>query len=137
MANLLLETFVVVTFETFVTYIIRINKSNIVYMLSRSQQYYIDNKERIKEKSLKYYHDNKEARQKYNNEYWTEHKHKYLEQRKYDKEYKYKQKEYYQIYKNKPKVNVDHSRYYKNKKLAMILKNHKPQPLILSHTVIL
>ena len=38
-------------------------------------------------------------------------------------------------YKNKPKVNIHHSKIYKNKKLAMILNDHKPQPLILSHTV--
>lgn len=104
-------------------------------LLSKSQQYYIDNKERIKQKSLQYYYDNQETRQKYNNDYWAEHKQKYLEERRHDLQYKNKQKEYYEIYKNKPKVNIHHSKVYKNKKLAMILNDHKPQPIILCHIV--
>ncbi len=60
-------------------------------MLSRSQQYYINNKEEIKQKALQYYYNNKEARQKYNNEYWEEHKHKYAEIRKKDTNYKLKE----------------------------------------------
>ena len=36
----------------------------------RKKQYYIDNKERIKEKALKYYYDNKEKRIEYNKGYW-------------------------------------------------------------------
>ena len=70
-------------------------------MLSRSQQYYIDNKERIKNKSLQYYYDNQETRKKYNNDYWAEHKQKYLEERKHSIQYKNKQREYYEIHKYK------------------------------------
>ena len=44
----------------------------------RKKQYYIDNKERIKEKALKYYYDNKEKRIVYNKGYWDLHKHKYI-----------------------------------------------------------
>ena len=44
----------------------------------RRKQYYIDNKERIKEKALKYYYDNKEKRIVYNKGYWELHKHKYI-----------------------------------------------------------
>ena len=108
-----------------------------MYNKEKAKENYIKNRDKLNERAKQYYHDNKEARQKYNNEYWTEHKHKYLEQRKKDTEYKNKQKEYYEIYKNKPKVHIHHSKSYKNKKLAMILNDHKPQPLILSHTVIL
>ena len=106
-----------------------------MYNKEKAKENYIKNRDKLNERAKQYYHDNKEARQKYNNEYWTEHKHKYLEQRKKDTEYKNKQKEYYEIYKSKPKVNIHHSKIYKNKKLAMILNDHKPQPLILSHTV--
>ena len=42
---------------------------------------------------------------------------------------------YYEIHKTKPKVKIDHSQFYKNKKLSMVLNNHIPQPLNLSHTL--
>ena len=100
-------------------------------MLSRSQQYYIDNKERIKNKSLQYYYDNQETRKKYNNDYWAEHKQKYLEERKHNIQYKNKQREYYEIQKYKPKVKKNKI----NKILSNILQNHVPPPLITSHTL--
>ena len=69
----------------------------------RKKQYYIDNKERIKEKALKYYYDNKEKRIVYNKGYWDLHKHKYLKQRSEDIIYKTNQRLYYQSYKENKK----------------------------------
>ena len=107
-------------------------------MLSRSQQYYIDNKERIKNKSLQYYYDNQETRKKYNNDYWAEHKQKYLEERKHSIQYKNKQREYYEIHKYKPKVikfPPENKKNKINKILSNILQNRIPPPLIMSHTL--
>ncbi len=106
-----------------------------MYNKEKAKENYIQNRDKLNEKSKQYYHDHKEARQKYNNEYWAEHKSKYSEQRKYDREFKNKQKEYYQVYKYRPKVNIDHKKGKNNIKFVMILNNHKPQPLILSHTL--
>ncbi len=39
----------------------------------KRQQYYNDNKERIKAKNKKHYHDNKAERQIYNRDYWAIH----------------------------------------------------------------
>ena len=110
-----------------------------MYKKEKAKQNYINNRDKLKEKAKQYYHDHSEERQKYNIECWTEHKHKYLEERRNDIEYKNKQKEYYEIHKDRPKVNVDcprdHHSKRKNKKLAIVLNNHKPQPLTLSHTL--
>jgi hypothetical protein len=106
-----------------------------MYNKEKAKENYIKNRDKLNEKAKQYYHDHKEERKKYNSKYWEEHKHKYSEQRKQDVEYKDKQKEYYEIYKNKPKVNIHHSKIYKNKKLTMILNNHKPQLLTLNHTL--
>ncbi len=108
-----------------------------MYNKEKAKQNYINNRDKLNEKAKQYYSDHKEERKKYNSAYWEEHKQKYLIQRRKDDGYKNKQKEYYQVYKDRPKVNIDHSRHYKNKKLKMILNDHKPQALILSHTVIL
>ena len=106
-----------------------------MYNKEKSRENYINNRDKLNEKAKQYYHDHKEERKKYNSKYWEEHKHKYSEQRKHDIEYKNKQNIFYQIYKDRPKVNIDHSKIYKNKKLTMILNNHKPQPLTLNHTL--
>ncbi len=100
-----------------------------MYNKEKAKQNYINNRDKLNAKAKQYYHDHKEERKKYNSAYWEEHKKKYLIQRRKDDGYKNRQKKYYEIYKDSPKV--------KNKKLAMILNNHKPQALILSHTVIL
>ncbi len=50
----------------------------------KRQQYYNDNKERIKANNKKYYHDNKAERQLYNRNYWGLHGHKYTKQRSED-----------------------------------------------------
>ena len=55
-----------------------------MYNKEKAKENYIKNRDKLNERAKQYYHDNKEARQKYNNEYWTEHKHKYLEQRRYN-----------------------------------------------------
>ena len=55
-----------------------------MYNKEKQKQYYINNKESIKEKALKYYYDNIEERQKYNNAYWSLHADKYKEKRKED-----------------------------------------------------
>ena len=73
----------------------------------RRKQYYIDNKERIKEKALKYYYDNKEKRIVYNKGYWELHKHKYIKQRSEDLIYKANQRLYYEKYYEKYKVKED------------------------------
>ena len=53
-----------------------------MYNKEKAKENYIKNRDKLNERAKQYYHDNKEARQKYNNEYWTEHKHKYLEERR-------------------------------------------------------
>ena len=106
-----------------------------MYNKEKAKQNYINNRDKLNEKAKQYYHDHKAERQKYNNEYWEEHKHKYLEKRKHDRGYRMKQKEYYETYKDRPKVNVDRSKNTKQNKLTKILMNHKPQPLILHSTL--
>ena len=106
-----------------------------MYDKEKAKENYIKNRDQLKEKAKQYYHDHKEERMKYNHEYWEKNKHKYLEQRRYDLEHKSKQQEYYYNNKDRPKVNIDQRKKYKNIKLAMVLNNHKPQPLILSHTL--
>ncbi len=98
-----------------------------MYNKEKAKQNYIENRDKLNEKAKQYYHNHKEERKTYNNKYWEEHKHIYVERRKKDREDKNKQKEYYKVYKYSPSI--------QNKKLEMILNNHKPQPLILSHTV--
>ena len=64
----------------------------------KRQQYYNDNKERIKANNKKYYHDNKAERQLYNRHYWALHGHKYVKQRSEDSIYKANQRIYYEKY---------------------------------------
>ena len=47
----------------------------------KNKQYYLDNREKILERSKKYYYDNIEIRKEYNRNYWELNKDKYLEQR--------------------------------------------------------
>ena len=70
----------------------------------KRQQYYNDNKERIKANNKKYYHDNKAERQLYNRHYWGLHGHKYIKQRSEDPIYKANQRIYYEKYYEKYKV---------------------------------
>ncbi len=97
-----------------------------MYNKEKARENYINNRDKLNEKAKQYYQDHKEERKKYNNKYWEEHKQKYLIQRRKDNGYKNRQKEYYQIYR---------SGKTKNNKLALILNDHKPQALILSHTL--
>jgi hypothetical protein len=106
-----------------------------MYNKEKAKQNYINNRDKLNEKAKQYYQDHKEARQKYNSAYWEEHKQKYLIQRRKDDGYKKRQKEYFEIYKDRPKVNINHSKNTKNNKLTKILMNHKPPPLNLSHTL--
>ena len=75
------------------------NQNNIIFVWFGSKQYYINNKDRLLEKSKQYYHNNKEVRQQYNNEYWALNGHKYIEQRSKNNEHKKKQREYNEKYK--------------------------------------
>jgi hypothetical protein len=104
-----------------------------MYNKEKAKENYINNRDKLNEKAKQYYHDNKEARQKYNNEYWTEHKHKYAELRRHDREYKRKQKEYYEIHKDLPKIKIERQKSAKNSKLTMVLNNHKLPVLTVSH----
>ena len=54
----------------------------------KRKQYYIDNRDRILESNKQYYHDNKEERQKYNYEYWSINGHKYIEEKKKERDIK-------------------------------------------------
>ena len=54
----------------------------------KNKQYYLENKEKILERSKKYYYDNIEIRKEYNRKYWGLNKDKYLEQRSKSAEYK-------------------------------------------------
>ena len=64
----------------------------------KNKQYYLDNKEKILERSKKYYYDNIEIRKEYNRNYWELNKDKYLEQRSKSAEYKTKHRLYYHNY---------------------------------------
>jgi len=76
-------------------------------IVEKRKQYYIDNKERIKEQNRKYYHDNKAERQLYNRYYWSLHGHKYIKQRSEDSIYKANQRIFYEKYFEKYKVKED------------------------------
>jgi len=64
----------------------------------KNKQYYLENKEKILERSKKYYYDNIEIRKEYNRNYWELNKDKYLEQRSKSAEYKTKHRLYYHNY---------------------------------------
>ena len=76
--------------------------------INKRKEYYLNNKDRIKEKNKKYYHDNKAERQIYNRDYWALHGHKYVKQRSEDPIYKANQRIYYEKYYEKYKVKEDH-----------------------------
>ena len=76
-------------------------------IIGKRQQYYTDNKERIKAKNKKYYHDNKAERQIYNRDYWALHGHKYVKQRSEDPTYKANRRLYYEKFYEKYKVKED------------------------------
>ncbi len=48
---------------------------------AKRRQYYLNNRNRILEKSKQYYNVHKEERQKYNNEYWSLNGHIYVQKR--------------------------------------------------------
>ena len=54
----------------------------------KRKQYYIDNRDRILERNKQYYYDNREERLKYNYEYWSINGHKYIEERKKERDTK-------------------------------------------------
>ena len=65
----------------------------------RRKKYYNDNKDKLLPQSKQYYHDNRESILKYH----ALTNHIYIERRRHDEEFKAKQKEYYQKYKERPK----------------------------------
>ena len=60
----------------------------------KRKQYYIDNRDRILERNKQYYYDNREERQKYNYEYWSINGHKYIEERKKERDNKRKNRKF-------------------------------------------
>jgi hypothetical protein len=78
----------------------------------KRRQYYINNRDRILEKSKQYYNDHKEESQKYNNEYRSLNGHKYVLKRTKDENIKIKNREYYNN--NKDKLIIQNKQSYYN-----------------------